>query len=324
MGSTCSVYTVMMNFKKALKILMSILAILVMAVLLYGIFIEPYKVVVKDVYLELPAWKKAPDLNIAVISDLHIGWPFTTLERLDRIVSLVNAQNPDIILNLGDYDTTRILGTSVDQEKMVDILDKLEAPLGTYSILGNHDGLFTYKMPFQTLPTKEEQRALLEKLLKKADIRLLDNQALLLEKDGKRFGLVGLTDDISTEWPFIKFILHNKKPEPQSYPNLTSTVRMIPLNYPVILMNHTPDIFPEVPERVALTLSGHTHGGQIKIPFVQNLTIPSMYGNKYANGLIKEEDKHLYVSSGLGTSLVLPMRLGFPPEIVIIHLRSQD
>ena len=88
---------------------------------------------------------------------------------------------------------------------------------------------------------------------------------------------------------------------------------------PVLLLVHEPDIFPEVPERVALTLAGHTHGGQIRVPFIWPHFVPSQYGARFAYGHVVENDRHLIVSGGLGTSII-PARLGVPPEIVHITL----
>jgi len=87
----------------------------------------------------------------------------------------------------------------------------------------------------------------------------------------------------------------------------------------VLLLVHEPDIFPTVPDRVALTLAGHTHGGQIRLPFVWPYFVPSKYGARSAYGHVIENDRHMIVSGGLGTSMI-PARLGVPPEIVHITL----
>ena len=92
----------------------------------------------------------------------------------------------------------------------------------------------------------------------------------------------------------------------------------MPDDAPVILMAHEPDIFPKVPERVALTLSGHTHGGQINL-FGWRPIVPSDYGQRYAYGHIVEGERDLIVSGGLGCS-ILPIRFLSPPEILIVEL----
>jgi len=87
----------------------------------------------------------------------------------------------------------------------------------------------------------------------------------------------------------------------------------------VILLAHEPDIFVKVPDRVALTLAGHTHGGQVRIPFLWPRFVPSAYGARFAYGHIVEQNRHMIVSGGIGTSQ-LPIRIGVPPEILRVEL----
>jgi predicted MPP superfamily phosphohydrolase len=101
--------------------------------------------------------------------------------------------------------------------------------------------------------------------------------------------------------------------------DLHGTLALIRTNDPVILLAHEPDIFPQVPARVALTIAGHTHGGQIRLPMVAPFWAPSAYGARFAYGHIVESDRHMIVSGGLGCSKV-PLRFGVPPEIVLIEL----
>src|SRR5580704_9821574 len=101
--------------------------------------------------------------------------------------------------------------------------------------------------------------------------------------------------------------------------DLPLTLSRIKTDDPVLLMVHEPDIFPRVPERVALTLAGHTHGGQIRVPFLWQHFVPSRYGARFAYGHVVEDERHLIVSGGLGTSII-PARFGVPPEILHIEL----
>ena len=87
---------------------------------------------------------------------------------------------------------------------------------------------------------------------------------------------------------------------------------------PAILLAHEPDIFPRVPARVALTLAGHTHGGQVRL-LGRSPVVPSRYGNRYAYGLVEEAGRRMVVSGGLGCSM-MPVRLGVPPELTLIRL----
>ena len=89
----------------------------------------------------------------------------------------------------------------------------------------------------------------------------------------------------------------------------------------MIVLSHDPDLFPRMPERVALTLAGHTHGGQVAIPLLRRPLLPSSYGERYARGHIVEQGRHLLVTSGIGTS-GLPIRFLAPPEVLILSLRN--
>jgi predicted MPP superfamily phosphohydrolase len=89
----------------------------------------------------------------------------------------------------------------------------------------------------------------------------------------------------------------------------------------VLLLSHDPDVFPRVPARVALTLAGHTHGGQVAVPLLRRPTLPSRFGERYARGHIVEGGRHLLVTSGVGTS-GLPVRLFAPPEVLVVTLRA--
>jgi uncharacterized protein len=144
-----------------------------------------------------------------------------------------------------------------------------------------------------------------------------------LEKDGKAFWLAGLGD----QWAFW--------PRPEDYDSfkqrgkihytgiddLAKTLAGIPENNAIVLMAHEPDIFPKIPKRVSLTVSGHTHGGQIRI-FGYAPIVPSRFKQRYVYGHIVEEERHLIVSGGLGCS-GLPVRVGSRPEIVLVELGSE-
>jgi hypothetical protein len=102
-------------------------------------------------------------------------------------------------------------------------------------------------------------------------------------------------------------------------PNLRQALMMVPPTAPLLLLCHSPDIFPLVPPRVTLTLAGHTHGGQVRLPLIGAPMVPSKYGQRYLRGHLREGLKELYVTSGIGTSIA-PVRFGVPPEIVILTL----
>ena len=94
----------------------------------------------------------------------------------------------------------------------------------------------------------------------------------------------------------------------------------IPKNAAAICFTHSPDVFPLLPKTCALTVAGHTHGGQVRLPFVGRLVVPSRYGQRYAAGYVREGGKSLFVSTGIGTS-IFPVRFGVPPEISLLTLQ---
>jgi hypothetical protein len=103
--------------------------------------------------------------------------------------------------------------------------------------------------------------------------------------------------------------------------DIPGTLAQIQDDAPAILMAHEPDIFVDVPDRFAVTLSGHTHGGQVRLPFLGRPVVPSAYGQRFAYGHIQEEGRDLIVSAGLGCS-ILPVRFGVPPEITVVNLNG--
>jgi hypothetical protein len=138
----------------------------------------------------------------------------------------------------------------------------------------------------------------------------MQNDAVLLGRPGRRFWLAGLGDQLAYRLGPNKF---------RGVDDLPGTLARIRTGDPVILLAHEPDIFTQVPSSVALTIAGHTHGGQIRLPFVPPAWAPSAYGARFSYGHIIEGDRHMIVSGGLGCSIV-PLRLGVPPEIVRITL----
>ena len=139
---------------------------------------------------------------------------------------------------------------------------------------------------------------------------MLENYAVLLGPAGRQFWLAGLGDQLAHRISRGKF---------RGVDDLPGTLARVKTDDPVLLLAHEPDIFPAVPERVSLTLAGHTHGGQIRLPLLWPHFVPSKYGARFAYGHIFEQDRHMIVSGGLGTSIV-PARLGVPPEIVHVTL----
>jgi predicted MPP superfamily phosphohydrolase len=150
--------------------------------------------------------------------------------------------------------------------------------------------------------------------LRRAGIPVYENDAMLLKYRRRKFWLAGLGDQIAYRLGQGGF---------RGVDDLPGTLRAANDGSPVVLMAHEPDIFVDVPDQVAVTLAGHTHGGQIRLPGFGRPVVPSRYGERFAYGHVVENDRHLIVSAGLGCS-ILPVRFGVPPEITLVTLRSQS
>jgi uncharacterized protein len=251
------------------------------------------------------AWRSGPALRIAVLTDLHFGEPFVSLERLDEIVAATNSLKPDLICLLGDFEPGhRFISREVPRADWARSLAALKAPLGVHTVLGNHDWWSDAEAQGRRTSVPLAARALLE-----AGLPVYENRAVPLVKDGKPFWLVGLGDQIA---------YHHKGMGFEGRDDLEGALAAVTDGSPVLLLAHEPDIFPRVPRRVALTLSGHTHGGQVRLLGYSPL-VPSSYGNRYAYGHVEEEGHHLVVSAGIGPGK-LPIRIGVPPEIVLVEL----
>jgi hypothetical protein len=242
-------------------------------------------------------WPAGQKLTISVIADLHAGGPNMGIERISHIVETSNALGPDIVLLLGDFVATHKFVTEpVPAPVWAAELSRLKAPLGVHAILGNHDWWF--------------HEAEIRLALKRVSIPVMENDAVLLGEPGARFWLAGIGDQLAVPLGQGRF---------RGADDLPATLAKVGSDEPVILMVHEPDIFTTVPDRVSLTLAGHTHGGQVRVPLVWPAFVPSQYGARFAYGHIVEGGRDLIVSGGLGTSVV-PMRVGVPPEIVHVEL----
>lgn len=276
---------------------MSISRRVAQALLLVGVFLgvwvfwwEPRRLLVKEVPILLDDWPASlSGLRIAVLTDLHVGSPFNGMARLEEIVRRTNERRPDLICLLGDYMKGRIAGRLVLPEEWAPALGRLHAPLGVYAVLGNHDHWFD--APRVT------------KALQAAGIRVLEDKAVSLSFGGEEFWLGGISD--------YREARHDVR----------GTLRQVTDDAPILLMTHNPDLFPQTPPRVSLLLAGHTHGGQVLLPFLGALIVPSNYGSRYLAGHIIEHGAHLYVATGTGMSY-LPVRFRVPPTIPILTIES--
>lgn len=274
------------------------LAAVLFALGVWAFWLEPASITVRRVHLEVTSWHaEHRGLKVAVLADLHVGSPHMGLGKLRRVVEHTNDERPDLVLLLGDFviggrgHSGGVLGgTFVEPEPVAAELGALRAPLGVFAVLGNHDWWF------------DGERV--AAALKGAGVTVLENQAARVESGGRGFWLVGVAD------------LWTRRPD------IAGALGQVEGDDPVILLTHNPDIFPDVPPRVSLTLAGHTHGGQVNLPLLGRPVVPSRFGQRYAMGHVVEQGRHLFVSGGIGTSII-PVRFRVPPEIVILTLSEE-
>jgi predicted MPP superfamily phosphohydrolase len=266
----------------------------------YALAVEPgFRLRLQPYALTPPGWTSGLRLRIGVIADVHAGEPYMSLSRIEHIVAATNALQADLIVLLGDYVASRGVRTRhVPPNDWARALSRLEAPLGVHAILGNADWW--------------DDAVTCRRALGQANIPILENDAVRLVHDGQGFWLAGLGDQIS-------YIEDGEDERPVA--DLDATLAALRTDEPAILLAHEPKIFADLTDRFALTLSGHTHGGQVRL-FGWSPISADSYGNRYAYGHVVENGRHLIVSGGLGLSK-LPVRLGVPPEIVLIELGTK-
>ena len=272
----------------------------------YAFVIEPdFMLQVTRRQISPPNWTPGLKLRALTITDPHLVDPYMSLARWQKIIQTANDLQPDIVFMLGDYvSNITNIGTPVPVAKTAKAAAKLYAPLGVFSINGNHDWWSDAVAQKLQKGPPEAQRA-----FEDAGIPVLANTAVRLMKDGMPFWVTGTDSMIAIRIARQDFI---------GFDSLESTLGQVTDTAPIIHLAHEPDLFVNMPDRVSLTLSGHTHGGQVRIGGYSPV-VPSQYGNRFAYGHIIENGRHLVVSSGLGCSTV-PLRFGVPPEISILEL----
>lgn len=269
----------------------------------YSVAIEPGlspRVVSYDV--TPPGWNIADKvLRIGVIADIHACEPWMPVERIEAIVAAANALAPDMFVLLGDFveGLHGMWASPIPADHWAGPLADLSAPLGTYAILGNHDWWTDARATRAALDAHR--------------IPVMENdRELVTMSDGAGFWLGGLGDQLADK---------ASKTGVDDLPGLTESIPDD--GRPAILLVHEPDIFPVVPDRWGLTLAGHTHGGQVRLPVLGRFPVASDYGQRYAYGHVNEGGRQMVVSGGLGVS-GMPIRFGVPPEINLIRVGTPE
>lgn len=260
-----------------------------------SVLLEPNRPRVVHREFSLARWpERLNGFTIALLSDFHYD-PYFSLHPLHAAVPLVNGLQPDLIVLTGDFVSAPQVGdaskAAFAAEPCAKVLRQMTAPHGLWAVLGNHD--------CDTDP-EEVTRA-----VKAEGIRVLKNESQAIEHDGARFWLAGVDDALS------------------GTADVAETLRGIPASDAVVLLAHEPDFADEAAKfPIDLQLSGHSHGGQIRIPFVPLFYLPDL-ARKYVMGTYQIGPLPLYTNAGIGT-VNIPVRLNCPPEITLITLRSSQ
>jgi predicted MPP superfamily phosphohydrolase len=240
-------------------------------------------------------------LKVGQLTDIHAG-PLVPAGLINKGVELLLAEKPDLIVLTGDFvsGATKFLWTTYGGFKQhhfdacMGALERLGAPLGVYGVLGNHDFWSGSKVLEEIIHG-----------LEKAGVRMLRNETVALERKGEKIYVAGVDD----YW--------------ESSYSLTKALQGVPEHACRILLSHNPDVnedIDNVKERLDFVLSGHTHGGQVVLPFAGALYIPSPFGQKYLAGLVRDGNRQTYISRGLGLFFV-PIRINSPSDVSLLTLR---
>lgn len=250
-------------------------------------------------------WPRGQRLRIVMVADIHACNPWMPLHRVEQIIDQANRLDGDLIVLMGDYPGHILAGRALPADIVAQSLTALTAPLGVYAVFGNHD--WKDDKPAKTARLAETTW---HKAFDKAGIATLNNAHSVINAKPGQICLAGVDSQRA-------YLRRFKKPIEGAH-NLDQALDGADTEMFTILLAHEPDIFPDLPASVDLTLSGHTHGGQILV-FGRPVVVPSIYGATYAYGHTHAEGRDLVVSGGLGCS-GLPIRIGVPPELTVVEL----
>lgn len=279
----------------------------------YSYFIEPRRLIVNQYELRIANWNPAFDgFRVAVISDIHAGSNGITAEKLREIVERTNEQEVDAIFLLGDYvsqigkrlpDRSRTL--KMKPAEIAENLAGFRARFGVFAVMGNHDEWYPDSASiisgFETL-----------------GYNVLNGEvAVINTNNGSRLRILGLRD-------------HTKIDTWKNYSDNARALLAPPHGIgDIIVLQHSPDVFPVITSDLSISpdttimFAGHTHGGQVWLPVIGSPIVPSMFGQKFNRGHVRDGGIDVFVTTGIGTS-ILPFRFLMPPEIAVVTIRSAD
>ena len=260
----------------------------------YAWFVEPNMLVVRRIEIVSADWH-GPPLTIAAIGDTHVGGPHVDAARVGRIVQRINRLRPELVVLLGDYVDGHAPEAQRSPREQQEIIGGiatfagLNARYGVAAVLGNHDSWYN--------------RRSITTALQDAGVAALWNRNIVIHRSGGVIVIAGVAD----AWT--------------GAPDFAAVLDGAPTNADTIMLSHSPDTFADMPRGPALMLAGHSHCGQATIPLVGRPILP-LRNRRYACHLVRENGKVMYVTAGIGTS-IMPVRFLNPPEIVLITIRAQ-
>lgn len=250
----------------------------------YGVLVEPNLLAVRHDTVELAGWE-GPPLRVVLVADLHVGCPSVDVARAQDLAARVEAEAPDLVLLLGDYQVNGVIGGEfVPVSAWAPAFAAIDAPSGVWAVLGNHDWWNDADV------TREA--------LQDVGIGVLDNAGAVVRPGPTPVWLAGVGDALT------------RHAEPEG------ALHGAPAGADVLAMAHGPDVAWSLAGRADLLVAGHTHGGQVNLPLLTRALLGPMswYGPAEVGG------QAVWVTGGIGTS-VLPVRFGRRPELVVLELR---
>ncbi len=282
-----------MKLLKRILLVLAIIIVFLLAIAAYSYFIEPRRLILNEQNLKIPNWSaKLNGFKIVAISDIHGGSNNVTEEKIRKVVELANRQNPDLIVLLGDYVSQMKVASGalkMPSEVVIGNLKGFRAKYGVYAVVGNHDWYY------------DEKKMTSE--FAEAGIKVLENAVEEIKVGDETVNLWGIED----YWK-------NRRVPVEAFQQISDKQN-------IVAITHNPDSLLKAPKEISLMLSGHTHGGQVKIPFYGARAFVN--DPRFMEGFVEVDGKRVFVTTGIGTTGP-QIRFNVPPEIAVLNLFSAN